>query len=218
MKTLRLLLILTALCSPALAADTPQRLTWDDLMVRLPLSENPFASLSTEQLEALADVAALRDRKARGTELTPMEIATERASAEKLKNGGVDADALLAKRHEIARKMRELAGAVNPKLDGKLVRIAGYLLPLEFSGKKVTEFLLVPWAGACVHTPPPPPNQIVQVKTAPIEIKAMFDPVWVTGRMTTAGGRKSVSFTDGSADVDVGYAINVAQVEPYVDR
>jgi hypothetical protein len=114
--------------------------------------------------------------------------------------------------------MRELAGAVNPKLDGKLVRIAGYLLPLEFSGKKVTEFLLVPWAGACVHTPPPPPNQIVQVKTAPIEIKAMFDPVWVTGRMTTAGGRKSVSFTDGSADVDVGYAINVAQVEPYVDR
>jgi hypothetical protein len=136
MKTLRLLLILTALCSPALAADTPQRLTWDDLMVRLPLSENPFASLSPEQLEALADVAALRDRKARGTELTPMEIATERASAEKLKNGGVDADALLAKRHEIARKMRELAGAVNPKLEGKLVRIAGYLLPLEFSGKK----------------------------------------------------------------------------------
>ena len=47
----------------------------------------------------------------------------------------------------------------------------GYLLPLEFSGKLVSEFLLVPWVGACIHTPPPPPNQIVHVKTdKPIEL------------------------------------------------
>ena len=53
---------------------------------------------------------------------------------------------------------------MNPALDGKTIRIPGYVLPLEFSGSKVTEFLLVPWVGACIHTPPPEPNQIVYVK------------------------------------------------------
>ena len=216
MKILRLLLVVTALCSPAFGAETPRQLKWDELMVRLSPSENPIASLSQEQLEALADVAALRDRKARGTELTPKEIATERTAAEKLKNWGVDADALLAKRQEIARKMREMAGAVNPALDGKLVRIAGYLLPLEFSGKQVTEFLLVPWVGACIHTPPPPPNQIVHVVAdKPFDVSGMYDAVWVTGRMAARAGKKSLQLVDGSADIDIGYVIAAARVEPY---
>jgi hypothetical protein len=218
MNALRLLLLLLvfALCSPAFAAETPRELKWDDLTVKLPPTENPIASLSPEQLEALADVAALRDRKARGVELTAPEIATERASSEKLKSWGIDADALLAKRQEIIRKMRELAGAVNATLDGKLVRIPGYLLPLEFSGKEVTEFLLVPWVGACIHTPPPPPNQIVHVKTdKPVEVKGMFEPVWVSGRLAASTSRKSLFLSDGAADIDVGYSISAAKVEPY---
>ena len=75
---------------------------------------------------------------------------------------------------------------MNPALDGRTVRIPGYLLPLEFSGKRVTAFLLAPWVGACIHTPPPPPNQIVYVKLKkPFNLKSMADPYWVTGRMST---------------------------------
>ena len=53
---------------------------------------------------------------------------------------------------------------VNQEIDGAHVRIPGYLLPLELENDEATEFLLVPYQGACIHTPPPPPNQIVHVK------------------------------------------------------
>jgi|CXWL01.1.fsa_nt_gi hypothetical protein len=49
-------------------------------------------------------------------------------------------------------------------LDGKLVKIAAFIVPLEDNMQESDEFLLVPYFGACVHTPPPPPNQMVYVK------------------------------------------------------
>ena len=73
------------------------------------------------------------------------------------------------------RMLRELnyrTGKVSPSLkalDGKLVKIPGYMVPLEDDSEVVSEFLLVPYVGACIHTPPPPPNQIVQVKYEPEE-------------------------------------------------
>jgi hypothetical protein len=48
-------------------------------------------------------------------------------------------------------------------LDGKQVQIAGYVVPLEGDTRGLTEILLVPYEGACIHTPPPPANQIVHV-------------------------------------------------------
>ncbi len=67
-------------------------------------------------------------------------------------------------------------------LDGKRVHIGGYVVPLDFDATNVKEFLLVPFVGACIHAPPPPPNQIVYVKTNQgFDVKEAFDPVWVTG-------------------------------------
>lgn len=67
-------------------------------------------------------------------------------------------------------------------LDGKRVHIGGYVVPLDFDATNVKEFLLVPFVGACIHVPPPPPNQIVYVKTSQdFDVKETFDPVWVTG-------------------------------------
>ena len=72
------------------------------------------------------------------------------------------------------------------ELNGKKVRIGGYVVPLDFDATKVTEFLLVPFVGACIHVPPPPANQIVYVKSAAgITLKGEFDPVYVTGTLST---------------------------------
>ena len=200
----------------AALGEAPRELKWDDLMMRLPAAENPFAALSPQQLEALIDVAAARDRRARGNAVPPELEANEKTALVRLSEAKIDVDGLLARRKEVADKQRAAAKAVNAELDGKLVRLPGYLLPLEFSGKQVTEFLLVPWVGACIHTPPPPPNQIVHVKAdKPFEVKGMFDAVWVTGRMAASTAKKSVHIVDGAADVDVGYAIKASQVEAY---
>jgi hypothetical protein len=74
--------------------------------------------------------------------------------------------------------------AVVTELDGKRVRIGGYVVPLDFEAATIKEFLLVPFVGACIHVPPPPPNQIIYVKTAKgFDVAGSFDPVYVTGTL-----------------------------------
>lgn len=73
------------------------------------------------------------------------------------------------------------------ELDGVKISMPGYMLPLDYTEKgMVTAFLLVPYYGACIHVPPPPPNQIVYVDTQGEAVKSrgLWDPVTVTGTMT----------------------------------
>jgi hypothetical protein len=94
------------------------------------------------------------------------------------------------------------------KLDGKKVRIPGYVTPVGFDGEDVTQFLLVPFLGACIHVPPPPANQIVYVRNAKgLKIDQVWEPIWLTGILET----KSVS----TVLANVGYSIAEGVVEPY---
>jgi hypothetical protein len=70
-------------------------------------------------------------------------------------------------------------------LDGKLVKIPGFIVPLEDYEEEGAEFLLVPYFGACVHTPPPPPNQMVFVRMeGGRKLKfGWWDPVWMEGTL-----------------------------------
>ncbi len=77
-------------------------------------------------------------------------------------------------------------GTVIPDWDGKSVRIAGFVVPLEFKDKNITRFLLVPYFGACIHVPPPPPNQIIMVNFPKgLEERNIYDPIWVSGILET---------------------------------
>ena len=97
------------------------------------------------------------------------------------------------------------AQAVVAALDGKRVKIDGYVVPLDFDATKVKEFLLVPFVGACIHVPPPPANQIVYVKIENgFDVSGSFDPVSVTGTIRT-----TVAFT-GLADA--GYSLDAETV------
>lgn len=73
---------------------------------------------------------------------------------------------------------------VESSLQGRRIRIAGFMIPLERKGDQVKEFLLVPYFGACIHAPPPPANQIIHVVAAK-PLKGMFtmDAVWVSGTL-----------------------------------
>lgn len=70
-------------------------------------------------------------------------------------------------------------------LNGKLVKIPGFIVPLEDYEEEGAEFLLVPYFGACVHTPPPPPNQMVYVRMqGGKKLKfGWWDPVWMEGTL-----------------------------------
>jgi hypothetical protein len=71
-------------------------------------------------------------------------------------------------------------------LDGVVARMPGYILPLDFAEHgEAREFLLLPFHGACVHYPPPPPNQIVYLRSPePVRFNSLWEPVWVEGRLS----------------------------------
>jgi hypothetical protein len=72
-------------------------------------------------------------------------------------------------------------------MDGRNVRIPGFIVPIEFIGeKKVASFFLVPYFGACLHLPPPPPNQIIYVVSEEgITLESLYEPVWISGKLST---------------------------------
>jgi len=86
---------------------------------------------------------------------------------------------------------------------------------LETQERGVTEFLLVPFVGACIHVPPPPPNQIVlaQLETA-YEVKDLYDPVLITGQLTAQASSSELYLVDGQAQIPMGYSMKVSHVEP----
>ena len=91
------------------------------------------------------------------------------------------------------------------------MRIPGFVVPIERRGKLIHEFLLVPYFGACIHTPPPPANQIIHVFPAkPLSNLVAMDPVWVSGAIETWRSKTSM----GSA----GYRLNADLVVPYKKR
>ena len=92
------------------------------------------------------------------------------------------ADALAAESGPAAPQQSP-AEPVVQALDGIRARLPGYIVPLEISEEgRVTEFLLVPYFGACIHVPPPPSNQIVHATSElGVKMDALYQPYWIEG-------------------------------------
>ncbi len=95
------------------------------------------------------------------------------------------------------------------ELDGKRVKLPGFVVPLEMDAQAIREFLLVPYFGACIHVPPPPANQTVYVVTGQGgEFRGkLYDTVWVTGTLKVEHLSSELA--------EAGYRIQDARVEPY---
>ena len=161
----------------------------------------------------------MRELKTQGSEIiTDEKVAALKSLERNLIDSGINVDYLLSQRERVREARRVQAETVVEELNGKTIRMPGYALPLEFDGTQVKEFLLVPYVGACIHTPPPPANQIVHVKSNEgFETKSLFDPVWVTGEMSIVSSKQSLFLVDGSSDISVGYSLQASSVKPYTN-
>jgi len=198
-------------------AELAQQITWDDLLPQEAPLIDPLRVLPPAQRYEMGYVAQVRHLIAQDQldEDSPA-IRDAEGLAAKLAEQGVDVDDLSARFAAYAEAKAERELMLNDALDGRTVRIPGYLLPLEFEGSDVSEFLLVPYVGACIHVPPPPPNQIVHVNLdQSFTTRELFTAVWVTGEITAENSSQSLSFVDGTSDIAVGYVISNASVEPY---
>jgi hypothetical protein len=109
---------------------------------------------------------------------------------------------------DLLQRLREIwsDAPTNPGLAGADIRLPGYLVPLQDSRAGISEFLLVPYFGACIHTPPPPSNQVVLVRMkSPVRGFRTMDTVWVNGTLRIERTESSVgasSYTIAAASVE----------------
>ena len=101
------------------------------------------------------------------------------------------------------------ATKLNPALDGAYIKMPGYIIPIDLSTAGITRFVLVPYVGACIHTPPPPPNQLVLVTPeTPWPNNDPWEAVWVMGQM-----QHEIKSTEVA---ETGYALKADKMEVYV--
>lgn len=94
------------------------------------------------------------------------------------------------------KKLKESERRTRPELEQAQVVLPGYMVPLDFDGDKVFQFLLVPSAGQCIHVPPPPPNQTVLVTSkAGVQIRTYAEPLIVRGRLHVEAGQTDYAET-----------------------
>jgi hypothetical protein len=190
---------------------------WHNLVSDEVKFDDPFEKLTEDQIYDLSYVARMRMLQERKFgSVSDKILKTIEETEKKLTAEGVDIEGLLAQREAITELRRERAEAVVDSLNGLYIRMIGYLLPLDFDGKKGVEFLLVPWVGACIHTPPPPQNQIVFIKfDKGYETSSLYTPVWVEGTLRTESLTKELFLVDGKSNINLGYSMRPKSIEKY---
>lgn len=93
---------------------------------------------------------------------------------------------------------------IRPEYNKQKIKIAAFIVPLEFDDNQiVTEFFLVPYFGACIHVPPPPPNQIILARSKKgIKLESIYNPFWLTGTMSTEIVEHEIATAAYQMDID----------------
>jgi hypothetical protein len=199
-----LLIVLTAGCGEQ--SDRQPAAPDTGAEVATPATESAIAAIP-----AIADAAPGTVPELEWDDLIPADWQPEKLMAD------YDADSLTdddPRADELMDKLKALwaEAPVVQALDGQRLRLPGFVVPLETDATEITEFLLVPYFGACIHVPPPPANQTVHVLTADGAAYQgeLFDTVWVEGIMRVEQFSNDLG--------DAGYRLEDAEVSPYDDE
>jgi len=162
--------------------------------------------IPVNKLQLISNVQASDIKELEWEDLIPTSWRPDSELVFKYNNGEIDdKDPRIIALRKKMEQLQKLA-PVNNSLDGLKVKIPGFVVPLEGDGKKVSEFLLVPYHGACVHVPPPPANQIVYVRSKPT-VRKLMETVWVTGTLKIAKIKNQVA--------EANYTLHADKIETY---
>ena len=167
----------------------------------------PRAVLALLMLVALPLWAA-QPRDLTWSEMIPPDAPAEVPNMKPLHDLSQMSDALSAESAPAARQDLPNAPVVQT-LDGQAIRLPGYIVPLEVNeAGRTTEFLLVPYFGACIHVPPPPSNQIVHVRSEiGVKLEELYQPYWIEGAMQVKASTSELA--------DAGYQMDAQKIYVY---
>ena len=84
----------------------------------------------------------------------------------------------------------------NADLDGMTIRIPGFTVgvdTVEGVYNKSKAFLFVPYQGACIHVPPPPPNQTIFVEMKDAVTTDPYIPIYLEGTIYVETGQNELA-------------------------
>lgn len=211
--TIGVLLLALFLNAPGAGqAASPELVVWDQLAPSVEPYEDPFLDMSIDQKSDLRDILLARQAVEAGSTDAGLQARALEARAQ-LETAGFDPDFLLVQRLVVMERRREEAtGVTSSHLDSEVL-MDGYVLPLSWEGERVVEFLLVPWVGACIHTPPPQPNQIIHVSFPEgITLQKRFEAVRLKGTLRHEPLTHELFLMDGSRKIPASYQLNQATI------
>jgi len=173
---------------------------------RVPLGADASTSAAPAATSAPRPAAAYRNTQ--WEDLTPKDWDPMKAFKDMKMSPLSDND---PRAESMLRQLREAwaSAPTNNAMEGAAIRIPGFVVPLEETKAGMKEFLLVPYFGACIHSPPPPANQIIHVvPKLPAQSVRSMDAVWISGTMKLERSETGMGVS--------GYRMDAVRVEPYV--
>jgi hypothetical protein len=197
--------------SPASAWDTPV-LDWSQLVDRSVQDyDDPYRDLSQDQLINVVTVAKLREMAEQGEPVDGDRLARKTAA---LAADGVDIDRLIAQRWIVAERRERAATSGNEEVDGREVRLSGFVIPAPPDDDGRATAYLVPERGMCSHMPPPSPNQMVRLRLPDNwRPRAIYEPAQVSGLLSIEPNSRTVPVVDGPVPMRATFSMDVSDVE-----
>ncbi|MEZ9233349.1 DUF3299 domain-containing protein [Vibrio amylolyticus] len=190
-----------------------QEVTWQTLKPSVSEETIQLPEITEDQKQLLASVLHLQFQT---DDQSKIEL---NKAVRALESQGINVEKTLKAREDYMALEKQKAESLNTEITGNSVRMPGFVVPIEFKGIKAVEFLLVPYAGACIHLPPPPANQIVRLSYPEgFEIENIQYPVWVEGVIQADIQTDEVYLVDGKTQLTMGYSMKGSKIERYYEQ
>ncbi len=187
----------------------PQTIDWTDLMPEEDLKL--LMSMPQVDHEGLTDDELMEELSGSGLRTTPQGSGASGSgsafeSGSNLEDDVANAIGLAMQSGGGERTWRDalVSTKVRPEFDKRRIKLAGYIVPLDYDDNQViSSFFLVPYFGACIHVPPPPPNQIIYVRYPKgLVLDNLYTPFWVSGTLKVETIENDIALASYTMDAE----------------
>jgi len=209
------ILLILCFCISFVYAQGYQVIDWDDLEGKVEAYDDPFEKLSDDQIFNLSVIYEIEKMDASQVD---KELQDEAVEAKRLlKKDKIDIKYYFEQAEIIAKKREAESKLTNLSLNNKKVELNGFSLALGIKEGKIQEFLFVPYLGACIHSPTPPLNQILYVKSSiPVKVDDRYEPLTIKGTLQIKQNKNKLFLIDGEDEIQSGYTFLADEIKPFV--
>jgi len=208
------ILMILCFCVSFVYSQGYQTIEWDDLEGKVEAYEDPFKTLNEDVLYNLSIVYEVQNMDASQVD---EELQNEMEEAKRfLDKEKIDIKYYFDQAEIIAKKREAESKLTNSSLNNRKIELSGFSLALGLNEGKIQEFLFVPYLGACIHSPAPPLNQILYVKSSkPVTVDDRYEPLTIKGTLQIKQNKNKLFLMDGEDEIQSGYVFLADEIKPY---